>query len=420
MCCFVDRIIESMNNLFGTIIALASIVALVGLILLQYNWMRKSRELIEEQFDQKVNLALCDAVQKASQEPNCKAVATTCAITNTTNCSSQLEDLWQTTSFKNALQNSLDFYSINLPYEIQIINKEDYFFSMLPAGCCPLKPIVNNNDHYLSIVFPTKEQYFFRQLGLMLISSIVILVVITALFLIINYRLVVQKRIMKANKTFFNSMAHEFRTPLTNINLATTLIPKKWPEAHDNKYLNIIQKESDQLMNQVNQLLDFAKMEQGQFPLQKKPIHIQQLINQVIETFEPQIQAKGATINVKVPSSPTYIKGDELHIKNAFRNLLDNALKHHPDQPNIEILVNQQGDGINIEFKDDGNGIPPQDQAFIFDQFYRSNPNDSKSYKGFGIGLAYVKQIITLHSGSIEVFTKPDKGTKFTLFFPAT
>lgn len=393
-------------------------MAIISLIFLQYRWMVKARQLIEEQFNQKVSLAVCSAVQQFSGAEECKAMTTSCAINNRSQCTNELENLSNSDVFTEALQEALAFYDIDLPYEIIIIDQLSDSPPLLPAGCCPLQPIINQDNYYLSLAFPTKEQYFYNKLGFTLITSIIILLLIAFLFLFINYRLTLQKRIMKANKDFFNAMAHEFRTPLTNISLASQLIPKKFPEAKNNKYLQIIRKESSQLMQQVRQVLDYAKLEQGKFPLQKSVIDLKSIIQAVIDQFQLQIQLKNAVIKWKEPHFPCLVHGDPFHLKNVLKNLMDNALKHHPGSPTIEILLTPKGETIEIQFKDDGLGIPPENHHLIFDKFFSQSTKTKPDFQGFGIGLAYVKKIIELHGGCVRMDPNVVKGTSFLLSLP--
>lgn len=396
-------------------IALASALSILALFVLQYNWMAKSRKLIEEQFNERVNLALCNTVQKMSKNEECSTIVASCSLLSPDNCSNRLQELLQTESFNLSLQESLEFYQVNIPYEVRILSPDPLQKWLLPPGCCNLKPLVNNADHYLGLVFPGRRQYIFKKMGMMLFSSFLILLLTCLLLVLINLALIRQKRITEANKDFFNHMAHEFRTPLANISLASNLLVKKRTELNDDKFLKIMNKESEHLMKHVNQILDFAKMEKGEFAFHTEKLDLHTLLKELMDDFELLIMARQAKVNLNIPSEPLWIEGNAFHLKNVFKNLMDNALKHHPGNPVIDILVEKRPAGIHLSFADDGLGICEADKSNIFRKFYQSA---HKTAKGFGLGLAYVKKIIEMHRGSIALAPIVEKGARFELFFP--
>ena len=110
---------------------------------------------------------------------------------------------------------------------------------------------------------------------------------------------------------------------------------------------------------------------------------------------------------------------DETHFTNIINNLLDNANKYSPDKPQIKITVTDANKGIKIAVEDKGEGISHEARKFIFDQFYRVPTGNVHNIKGFGLGLSYVKAIVTAHAGNIEVKSEPGKGSIFTVFLPS-
>ena len=398
------------------ILIVTAIAALIGLVMLQVQWMKKAHDLIVEDFDQKVSMALCMAVESLEEHKTANKLKASCAISSVPTCSSNIQAAFETNAFRAALTEALQFYQIDLDFKINILNQEPAIPNVLPPNCCPLSPIVQNNDHYIALEFPDKEKYFFDRLGFMLTATILIIGFIALLFGLSIYWLAKQKKITQLNKEFFNHMAHEFRTPITNISLASTLLgsnaknPEKAPT-----YLNIITKQSKHLLHQVNSILDFAKLEQGQYNAKMEWVNLTQLIQEVMEDFDLQIQSRQATISFTPPKQPIRLYGNQLHLTNLFRNLIDNALKHNEQGPNIEVDLNPIQNGIEICFKDNGKGMAPTQCKQIFKTFYRVK---SESNKGFGIGLAYVKKIMDIHKGSIQVNSALGKGTHFKLFFP--
>jgi signal transduction histidine kinase len=218
-------------------------------------------------------------------------------------------------------------------------------------------------------------------------------------------------------------MAHEFRTPLTNIGLASKMLSKKHKDLKENELLKIIGRENAKLVNQIERVLHLAKVENGEYHLQKESLNLKSLFNSVHEEMEMQIEAKEAHFNIENVSDDLAIYGDKLHLGNVFKNLLDNALKYSNEEPRIDISAHPNGKGIHIQFQDNGIGIPKCDQKNIFEKFQRmpsdSNGKNIKNCRGFGLGLSYVKMMVELHNGNIKVNNNGKQGTQFEIFLPS-
>lgn len=407
----------------------ASFLALVVLFAFQIKWMMDSRNLIEEQFNQKVNMAMCYAVEILSSEEgiaSCNAPA----IPGNTNCSpiQEIENGFQfetkkqvaVATVEKALGIALNFYNVKMNYEVDV--KSDYEFAIggvRPKYSCTLNPLQKSNSNRMIVSFPGKEEYIFGKMKFMFFSSIIILTFLTIVFLLASYTMLRQRRMQRMNKDFFNNMAHEFRTPLANISLAGSLLSKKLNDPKELKYLEVLRGESKKLAKQVDSILQLSKMENGEYKLRREQLCLKTLIQNVIDSMDLQIKEKKALINFEIEKGPIGLIGDKFHLGNAFRNLLENALKYSQDEPIIQIRLKKDSKGILIHFQDNGIGIAKKDQKDIFEKYYRVNQGNVHNEKGFGLGLAYVKMIIERHKGMINIFSDLNKGTRFDLFLPA-
>ena len=404
----------------NTLVIGASCLALVSLVLFQVKWMQHSRNLLEEQFDNKVNMALCSAVDKMADGPSCTLIQPSCSRLNNLapGHDDKFDDMLDAHAFEFALKDALDSYNIDLAYQIRVMDK-DSLASVNPSYCCSLSPLVETNSYLLNINFPDKSQYVLSKMGLMIIASIMILFFISLVFILANYYLLRQKRIGERNIDFFNNMAHEFRTPLSNITLATKLLTRKRNELNDDRFIGILQQESRKMMDQVERVLDLAKLENGEYRLQFEEVDLSALVNQVIQEMDLQIRERQGVIHLQVDQPDIRINADPLHLSNAFRNLIDNSLKYTRNAPEITIRLDQQNDReITVQYEDNGIGISKSDQAIIFDKFHRISTGDRHDQKGFGLGLSYVKKIIEMHQGMIRTFSELNKGTRFDLVLP--
>ncbi len=395
------------------LIIAASCLALIGLIYFQVKWMQQSRDLLEEQFDQKVSMALCSAVEdmeetqaEAKAQPGCQPMS----------CAQQADALMQSPDFDQKICSAMDFYQIPMDFEAKIVDKSATPEDSISPFSCSMKPVIGSEDHILTVDFPTKEDYVLEKMGFMLVASVLILLFVSFVFLTANYMLLKQRRVTDFNIDFFNNMAHEFRTPLTNIALATRLLEKKQAHLQEDKFLHVIQNESQHLMQQVERVLHLAKLENGDYQLQQERILLKDLLQEVLQCMDLRLKERNVQVNVQLPEQELAIKGDVLHLGNAFRNLIDNAIKYADDQPELSISAEAKGDEIHLKFEDNGQGISREEQEFIFDKFHRSG--NGQTSKGFGIGLAYVKMIMDKHQGKIQVWSELQKGTRFDLALP--
>ena len=399
----------------------ASTLALIALFFLQAKWMSDSRNLIEQQFDQKVRMALCFAIESLNgTKINCDPSKDSClpveSVADAYQLSTPLD--YELDVIDSTLARATAFYDINMEYDVKILDQKCMPVGAAPQYCAALSPIEKSNDHLLSINFPGKQEYIKGKMKFMFFSSIVIVVFITLVFIFANYSLLKQKRIDEVNRSLFNNMAHEFRTPLTNISLATRMFSRKNPELKDNRFLEVVNKESDRLKHQVERVLHLAKLENGEYQLEKEQLQIVDLIKEVIADMDLQINEKQAKVNLNIQTDKLTILGDKFHLGNAFRNLLDNALKYSKSAAQVDITVENLNEGIFIHFQDNGIGISEKDQAIVFKKYKRSEAFESSNRNGFGLGLTYVKMIVEQHRGFIKVISELNKGARFDLFLP--
>lgn len=403
-----------------TLIIFASCLALIALVLFQARWMQQSRALLEEQFNNRVSMALCSAVENLKEDPSSQEAKRSCALvgSQTASCCQGLEALAGSQGMQKALDEAFDFYQIPLNYQAGIQARNNLGDEM-PPNSCSLQPILESNRHLLSVQFPDKEEYVLEKMGFMLGASIMILIFISLVFLLANYTLIRQKRARQRNTDFFNHMAHEFRTPLTNMALASRLLNKEQPALGESRFFQVMQRENQQMMMQVERVLQLAELEGGAATLAREEVNLGNLLHQSVKDMEARIQDRDARIFVTSEIAHPLILGDPFHLRYAFRNLIDNALKYSGEAPEVRITISKCRENILVNFQDNGVGISPEGKSFIFKKFQRLPCSNPRMEKGFGLGLSYVKQIVEMHKGMIRVISEMGKGSQFELALPA-
>ncbi len=239
---------------------------------------------------------------------------------------------------------------------------------------------------------------------------------ICTIFTAATYHLLRQKRMSDLNRDFFNHMAHEFRTPLTNIRLAGKMLAKKKQGLQASPYLKIIHQEGDHLMDQVEQVLHLARLEKNEFNLQRQPTNVNQLLQDTVKRMALRQAETKASIEVELPPTPVFLNIDPLHFGNAIRNLLDNAMKYCHQTPDIRLRLRSSPEAVRFSLSDNGQGLSEVESQKIFEKFYQSRHTPHR--KGFGLGLSYVKRVIELHGGNIQVKCGETQGTRFDLILP--
>jgi two-component system, OmpR family, phosphate regulon sensor histidine kinase PhoR len=402
-----------MKNIFWLISAAA--LGILALIAFQVIWMRHSRALLEEQFNNKVSMALCSAVETVAENPSCKAeMRACCAAPESSDLAESTSAIMEKPAMQAALKDALAFHQINLPYEPYVGPRTDS-----SPFSCSLQPILANDSLQIQLAFKGKNEYFLNRMGLMLASSVGILLFIFLLFVAASYYLLRQKRMSDKNRDFFNQMTHEFRTPLANIRLAGTMLEKKNPDLAGGQYLDIIRNECGHLTHQVENVLFLAGLEKGDYQLHKEPVSLKKIAGEVITSMDLQIRERSALVRLDEKSPDFTIKGDVFHLRNAFRNLIDNALKYSGEKPEISIDFQTDTTGGHVRFTDNGRGLSPAEQKKAFQKFHRCDNAFASGEKGFGIGLSYVKKIVEMHRGQVSVSSRTGAGACFDLYFPA-
>jgi two-component system phosphate regulon sensor histidine kinase PhoR len=277
------------------------------------------------------------------------------------------------------------------------------------------------NPRYLSLYFPSQQNYILRNLWYMLLGSAFLILLIIWMFSYTIATIFKQKKLSEIKNDFINNMTHEFKTPISTISLACEVLGdttvEKSPQKLNN-YVKVIKDENKRLGLLVENVLQTAVLDKGELKLKLKSLDVHEIIEDVLNNSYVQIENKKAEIEIEFDALESVISADKVHLSNIIYNLLDNALKYATSNPKITIFTKSDNKGIYISVKDNGMGISKENQKRIFEKLYRVPTGNIHNVKGFGLGLSYVKAIIEKHGGSIFVESTLGVGSTFTCFFP--
>jgi signal transduction histidine kinase/CheY-like chemotaxis protein/AraC-like DNA-binding protein len=220
---------------------------------------------------------------------------------------------------------------------------------------------------------------------------------------------------------FFSNISHELRTPLTLILSPLEQMEEQTQAPLLKKRLNVMLRNGRKLLSRINQLLDLARLEKGGIRIALQEEEINPVLGQIIEPFTLFAAEKGIRILYLEEHSGIRLCFDRDILEKIIDNLLSNALKFTPPGGEITITLGLIPDKkqVRIIVRDTGTGIAEEELTRIFDRFYQVRDSRGNGQEGTGIGLAFVKELIAMHKGSISVESAPGKGTAFTLLLPA-
>lgn len=226
------------------------------------------------------------------------------------------------------------------------------------------------------------------------------------------------RRLESMRRDFVANVSHELKTPLTSIKgfIETLLDGALEDRETANKFLSIIFQETERLNNLIHDLLDISRLESGQIEVKKKPVKLDEMIEEILLSFENRLRDKQLELSKEIETK--MIMGDEDLLKEVIINLLDNAVKYTPRGGKIFIGSRKIKEGTMVFVKDTGLGIPKESLSRIFERFYRVDKGRSREMGGTGLGLSIVKHIIERHGGKLSVESEIEKGSQFSFILP--
>jgi two-component system phosphate regulon sensor histidine kinase PhoR len=224
------------------------------------------------------------------------------------------------------------------------------------------------------------------------------------------------KNIERVKKDFVMNVSHELRTPLTAIKGYAETLWNEVDTAPGKKYLEIVERNTDRLINIVSDLLLLSNLEE-KATLELEDLDLRGFLDNVVRIFDQRLRDKQLSLVIDVKENLPLIKADLFKLEQMMVNLLDNAVKY-TDRGEITVSIEVQDKRVRIQVKDTGIGIPKDDIPRIFERFYVVDKSRSRKFGGTGLGLSIVKHIVLLHHGTINIESALGKGTSVTVTFP--
>lgn len=409
-------------------------ISLVGIVLIQIFWVQKAFDLKEKQLGQGINIALKNVAEKILMYNNNPSTLVNPVEQISSNYFVvMVNDVIDAKILELYLKTEFEYMNIYIEFEYGIydcMTQQIIYGNRVRSGkdeqvvSATIKPtvlpVLNRDNYYFVIYFPTRGEYLLGQMDIWIFSSLVLLIVVIffsyTIFIIFK-----QKRLSEIQTDFINNMTHEFKTPISTISVSSEVLMK--PNIIENperllNYATIIHNENKRLKKQVEHILQMATLEKEDLTLHKEAVDIHELIQRAIKNMEVTLKQVEGAVFLHFDPKPVVIYADALHLINIIYNLLDNAIKYSREAPRITISTENKKNGIHIIVEDEGIGIAPEAKKQIFNKFYRVPKGDIHDVKGYGLGLNYVKIMVEAHKGNIKVESEEGKGSKFILYLP--
>lgn len=411
-------------------VVLFGMIAIMGIIGIQVHLLMENWDEKEQQFHEKAVIALSNVAQTFEKMGSplpaydfVKRVSSNYYVVN-------INDEIDPNSLDHFLRKELEFVQEAFEYRIYDCETEEMVFGNYIGYTLDSKidttamekeplPVLDGLNYFFGVRFPNRTQEIISSMRLTIVFAAILL--ITMLFFIYTiYVILMQKRLSEMQKDFINNMTHEFKTPISTIKISSDVFLNNENVQQDKRlfqYAKIIKEQNQRLNNQVEKVLQLARIERDNFKLNKEDVDLHEILNQIMPSTRMKVAQQNGELTADLPAKNTTFAADKFHLTNIIHNILDNATKYCKDAPQIRIQTEDVARGICLKITDKGIGIPKEYLPKVFNKFYRVPTGNVHNVKGFGLGLFYIKNICEAHGWKLDLQSQEGMGTEVAIFF---
>lgn len=428
-----------MTNTIVRRVILLGAFAILSLMSVQTYWVLRTWNLQEAEFNRKVNQALLDVSNDLQRHYRFELP--------TANLIDQVSSNYYVVNINNMFDATTLEYYLQKSFENQGM-REDFQYGIFDCSSNQMvtgriikykkstvlgqgeqlnEPLPAHADsdfiYYFGVRFPGKSANLLSNMWIVVAFTALMLITV-AFFIYAMFVILRQKQLSEQQRDFINNMTHEFKTPISTINISTDVFLNNETIRADprlNRYAGIIKEQVLRLNTQVEKVLQLAKIERDHIELNLETIDLAELIRSISPSIELKVhEREGGVLDLNLPHTPVLIRADRLHLTNILHNLVDNGVKYSKGAPIISINLEKQGRRALLTVQDQGIGIAKEHQKLVFDKFYRVPTGNVHNVKGFGLGLFYVKKMCREHHWKLQLQSEPGKGTSIEINMPVT
>lgn len=405
-------------------IAILGSIAIVGILSIQIYWINQALNLQQKKFQEDVFFSLKRVAERISnynkmdfpQENPVKQLSSDYYIVNIREViDANILDLYLRKEFaRNLIQTDYEYAIYDCSSDKMVYGEYVSINDKKDKTKIGDLPKYDEFIYYFGVNFPNRTSYLMASNKLWMFFSF--LLFLTVLFFVYALNIILrQKRLSELQKDFINNMTHEFKTPISTINIASTALIENEQirkEAGLQNYTRIIKEQNERLNRQVEKVLQIAEIERESLEMNKESVALHKLLNSAAASVNLLIEKSGGKTQLALNATSDTIKCDKLHMTNIVYNILDNAIKYCGTKPNIYIETKEMEGFLCLEINDTGVGIPAEHLQKVKRKFYRVPTGKIHDVKGFGLGLFYVDQVCKAHHWQWEIKSKPKEGTQ--------
>ena len=415
------------------IYVLVFVVSVIGLLVVQYQYLRVGLGLARVQFSEKIDKARIDITQELAEVNSLTYTLGNVILKDTSEVRIGLDSLKKTAQFylNDYISYQLGVSGIDASFTYSLYSRDStvYLSSSKPhlGGedrlTYPIKiegylPELLQKDMVLELGFDDLNRYFLSQLKGLTIPGLIFLLAIIVVVVWVLRSFYWQRSVITTTNDFINNLTHELKTPVFSIGLASKILEEGIAE--DKKpVVGLIRRETDRLKQHIDKVLELASLESGKKLMQFEDLDFKPELERICEDFEMIAKSDQMEFSFDLEEGPYNIRAEKFHLENVIGNLLENA-KKYADGPEVRLKAQKHKGKLVISISDNGPGIAKSDQKRIFRKYYRVKNGNVHKVKGYGLGLSYVQKIIKMHRGSISVDSELGEGTTFTISLKLT
>ncbi len=406
-------------------------VSIVGLAIVQYQYLRIGLNLAKVQFGTKIE-RVGDVVKEGLREHNRLTYLLGSAMKRDTsffkvsvdsleNVSNMfLEDFVREQLMRQEIDSEFSYtlFSKDSSYILNSSNKLKYNEALesYPIELEGYIPDLLSKPMVLELHFDNLHNYFLAKLNGLTFPSILFLIGICVTIIWVLRTYYWQSNVITTTNEFINNLTHELKTPVFSIGLATKILDDTASEKQK-PVLNIIRQQVNRLSGHIEKVLELASLESGKSVITLKQVDFKPYLETLCSEFKTLVSIDKGKFDYELKGQEYLLNAEVFHLENAINNILDNA-KKYSENPVIVLKSYIDRSKLYIEISDNGKGISKDDKQRVFRKFYRVVDGDLHNVKGYGLGLSYVKKVIGKHGGKVLIYSEEEVGTKITLIIP--
>ena len=404
-------------------------IAICSVMLFQSYWLIETWTIRNESFDNQVIKSLRNVAVKISMINETELPKSNLIQKRSDSYAVNVNSAIDANILEDFLIRSFDEASLNTVFEYAVYdcaNDELAYHNLCnistgSEGAVRSENLPTFDDfiYYFVVSFPKRDSYLINDLRTNIIFS-VISVLAVLMFMYAVFVILRQQKLTDLQKDFINNMTHEFKTPISSIKIASDVILNESKDENErmHQYAEIIKDQNERLNNQVEKVLNIARLEKDKLKLNLERLDLIALIHRIARLEKIKFDEKGGSLFISAADQEILIEADKLHLTNVVSNILDNAIKYCKRDPEVTIRLERQNGNVLLNISDNGIGIKKENLRKIFDKFYRISTGNVHDVKGFGLGLFYVKNISDAHNWKLNMRSKEDQGTEVEIIIP--